>query len=108
MHVEDELRPGRDFAIAFSICVIAAAVIFSADSPGFPVLHTILNTGIALATVVLMMLFWDLGSRTGAAPVHFLAIILAVTGVLEILHVLAALEPSTGSASVNELLRALR
>ena len=108
MHVGDELKPGRDFAIALTICALAGVVIFSAASPGFPVLHTILNTGIALATAVLALLFWDLGWRTGAPRVHFLAIILAVTGVLEILHVLAALEPSTSSELVNDTLRRWR
>jgi len=107
VHVSDELRPGRDFAIALAICAVAGVVIFSAASAGFPVLHTILNTGIALATVVLALLFWDLGARTGAPRIHFLAIILAVTGVLEILHVLAALEPSTGSELVNDAMRQL-
>jgi signal transduction histidine kinase/ActR/RegA family two-component response regulator len=108
VHVSDELRPGRDFAIALITCAIAGAVIFSAASPGFPVLHTILNTGIALASAVLALLFWDLGWRTGAPRVHFLAIVLAGTAVLEILHVLAALEPSTGSEAVNETMRSLR
>ena len=108
MHVGDELRPGRDFAIALAICAIAGAVIFAAPGPGFPVLHTILNTGIALVTAVLALSFWDLGWRTAKPLVHFLAIILAVTGVLEILHVIATLEPSTASEPVNDLLRKLR
>jgi signal transduction histidine kinase/ActR/RegA family two-component response regulator len=108
MHVGDELRPGRDFAITVVVCAVASIVIFSSVTPGFPVLHTILNTGIALASVVLALLFWDIGWRTGAPLVHFLAIIVAVTGVLEILHVLAALEPSTSSESINDTLRKLR
>jgi hypothetical protein len=53
-------------------------------------------------TVVLSLLFWDLGWRTGAALVKFTAILYAVVGVLEVLHVLAALEPSSASATCNE------
>jgi signal transduction histidine kinase/ActR/RegA family two-component response regulator len=105
--VSDELRPGRDFIVAFAVCVLAAVAIFSSPGPGFPVLHTILNTGIALVTVLLALLFWDLGWRTGAPVAHFLAIVFAVTGVLEILHVIAALEPSTASEPLNAVLRVL-
>ena len=108
MDVTGELRPGRDFIIALGISVLAGVAIFSAPGPAFPILHTILNTGIALGVVAVSLLFWDLGWRTGAAPIRFLAIVYAVAGVLEILHVLAALEPSSASASLNEVLRQLR
>lgn len=108
MHVTDELRPGRDFVIALGVCALAAAAIFSAPGPAFPVLHTILNTGIALGTVVLALLFWDLGWRTGAPRAQFLSILFAVAGALEILHVLAALEPSSASAALNDAIRQLR
>ena len=108
MDVTGELRPGRDFIIALGISVLAGVAIFAAPGPAFPILHTILNTGIALGVVAVSLLFWDLGWRTGAAPIRFLAIVYAVAGVLEILHVLAALEPSSASASLNEVLRQLR
>ena len=103
-----ELRPGRDFMIALGVSALAGVAIFSAPGPTFPILHTILNTGIALGTVAVSLLFADLGWRTGAAPIRFLAIVFAVAGVLEILHVLAALEPSSASESLNEVLRSLR
>jgi signal transduction histidine kinase/CheY-like chemotaxis protein len=108
VRVFDELKPGRDFIITAAVCAIAGMAIFAAPGPGFPVLHTILNTGIALFTVVLALLFWDLGWRTGAPVVQFLAILFAITGVLEILHVLAALEPSSASEPLNDLMRRLR
>jgi signal transduction histidine kinase/ActR/RegA family two-component response regulator len=103
-----ELKPGRDLSITLAVCACAGVAIFSTPTPTFPVLHTILNSGIALVTVVLSLLFWDLGWRTGGTLVKFIAILFAVVGVLEVLHVLAALEPSSGSETFNEVLRRLR
>jgi signal transduction histidine kinase/ActR/RegA family two-component response regulator len=103
-----ELKPGRDLSITLAVCACAGAAIFSTPTPTFPVLHTILNSGIALVTVVLSLVFWDLGWRTGATLVKFIAILFAVVGMLEVLHVLAALEPSSGSETLNEILRRLR
>ena len=76
-----ELRPGRDLLITLAICAVAAVAIFTTPTDTFPILHTILNTGIALVTVVLSLLFWDLGWRTGATLVKFTAILYAVVGV---------------------------
>jgi len=106
--VTAELRPGRDFMIALGISVLGGAAIFSAPGPAFPVLHTILNTGIALGAVAVSLLFWDLGWRTRETTIRFMAIVFAVAGVLEVLHVLAALEPSSASEGLNEVLRQLR
>jgi signal transduction histidine kinase/ActR/RegA family two-component response regulator len=103
-----ELKPGRNIFIMLGVCAIAAASIFSAPGPTFPILHTILNTGIALVTVVLSLLFWDLGWRTGDPLVRFMAIIFAVAGFLEVLHVLAALEPASASEILNQVWRRLR
>ncbi len=108
MDVRAQLHPGRDFLIAFGVTALAGAAIFTAPVPGFPVLHTILNTGIALTTVALSILFWDLGWRTGETRVQFLAIVFAVAGVLEVLHVLAALEPSSAFRDLNEVVQGLR
>ena len=108
MDVKAQLHPGRDFLIAFAVTAIAGAAIFSAPGPGFPVLHTILNTGIALATVAVSLLFWDLGWRTGETRVRFLAIVFVVAGLLEVLHVMAALEPSSASEELNAVVRGLR
>ena len=108
MQDSGELKPGRDIFITLGVCAIAAASIFSAPGPAFPVLHTMLNTGIALVTVVLSLLFWDLGWRTGNSLVRFMAIVFAVAGFLEVLHVLAALEPASASEGLNEVWRRLR
>ena len=94
--------------MTLAIWAVAALAIFTTPAATFPILHTILNTGIALVTVVLSLLFWDLGWRTGGTLVRFTAILYAVVGVLEVLHVLAALEPSSASESFNEVLRRLR
>ena len=108
MQDSGELKPGRDIIIMLGVSAIAAASIFSAPGPTFPILHTILNTGIALVTVVLSLLFWDLGWRTGDPLVRFMAIIFAVAGFLEVLHVLAALEPASALESLNQVWRRLR
>ena len=73
---------------------------------GFPILHTMLNTGIALGIVVVSLLFWDLGWRTGeVAACATWPSSSPWRGVLEVLHVLAALEPSSASERVNEIMR---
>ena len=103
-----DLKPGRDFIIALAIAAAVDAAIFSAPGVEFPVLHTILNTGIALGTVAVSLLFLDLGRRIGAPLLRQMATIFAVAGVLEIMHVLAALEPASASELINELHRHLR
>ncbi len=108
MQDRGELRLGRDILITLGICAVVAAAIFSAPGPTFPILHTILNTGITVVTVILSLVFWDLGWRTGGTLVRFMAILFAVVGVLEVLHVLAQLEPASASESLNEWLRRLR
>ena len=100
--------PAATSSLLSAVTAIAGAAIFSAPGPGFPVLHTILNTGIALATVAVSLLFWDLGWRTGEIRVRFLAIVFAVAGVLEVLHVMAALEPSSASEELNAVVHGLR
>ena len=108
MQDRGELKPGRDILITLGVCAVAGAAIFSAPGPTFPILHTILNTGIAVVTVILSLVFWDLGWRTGGTLVRFMAILFAVVGLLEVLHVLAQLEPSSASESLNDTLRRLR
>ncbi|HEV8442726.1 MAG TPA: hypothetical protein VGQ27_04570, partial [Steroidobacteraceae bacterium] len=108
MDVRGELKPGRDFIITLGLTAVAAAAIFGAPGPVFPVLHTILNTGIALGTAAVSLLFWDLGWRTREPLIRYLAVVFAVAGVLEIQHVLAALDPATGSDRLNSILWGLR
>jgi signal transduction histidine kinase/ActR/RegA family two-component response regulator len=106
--VSQELKPGRDFVISLGICLVAGGMIFSTPVSSFPTLHTILNTGIALVAIVLSLLFWDLGWRTGETAVRLKGIVFAVVGVLEVAHVLAALDPSSASEPLNNLLRQYR
>src|SRR5262245_43380829 len=67
-----------------------------------------LNTGIALGIVVMSLLFSDLGWRTGDMRGRYLAIVFAIAGVLEIMHVLAALEPMLASERLNSIARQMR
>src|SRR3954467_10563865 len=106
--VTAELRPGRDFSIAIGASLVAGIGIFSAPGHAFPILHTILNTAITLATAAMSVLFRDVGWRTRAAPLRFMAIVFAVAGVLQILHVLSALEPASASEQLDQALRRLR
>jgi signal transduction histidine kinase/ActR/RegA family two-component response regulator len=106
--VSRELTPGRDFIFATAVCGVAGAAIFSAPVNGFPTLHTILNTGIALVSIVLSLQCFDLGRRTGEMPVRFDAILFAVVGALEALHVLAALDPTSASEPLNQVVRQYR
>ena len=108
LDVKTELKPGQDFLIVLFVSVLGGVAIFSAPVSGFPILHTMLNTGIALGIVIVSLLFSDLGWRTGELLVRYLAIVFAVAGVLEIMHVLAALEPSLASERVNEIIRRMR
>ena len=108
LDVKTELKPGKDFLIVLLVSVLGGVAIFSAPVSGFPILHTMLNTGIALGIVVVSLLFSDLGWRTGELLVRYLAIVFAVAGVLEVMHVLAALEPSLASERVNEIIRRMR
>ena len=108
MDVRGELRPGRDFIIALVVSVLGAAAIFSAPVNAFPVLHTILNTGIALVTVMLALLFWDLGWRTRDTLARYMAMLYGVVGFLEVLHVIAALDPSTAWQWLNGLHQRMR
>ena len=108
MDVKTELKPGQDFLIVLLVSVLGGAAIFSAPSADFPILHTMLNTGIALGIVMVSLLFSDLGWRTGEVLVRYLAIVFAVTGVLEVMHVLDAPEPSTGSEWLNDIVRRLQ
>ena len=108
MDVRGELKPGRNFIIALVVSACCALAIFSSPVDDFPVLHTILNTGIALVTVMMALLFWDLGWRTREILVRYMAIVYGVVGVLEVLHVLAALDPSTASQTFNEMHQRLR
>jgi len=107
LDVRTELKPGQDFLIVLVVSVLGGAAIYTAPGSDFPLLHTMLNTGIALGIVVVSLLFSDLGWRTGEVLVRYLAIVFAVTGVLEVMHVLDAPEPSTASAWFNEFVRQL-
>jgi signal transduction histidine kinase/ActR/RegA family two-component response regulator len=106
--VSRELKPGQNFLITLGVCLVAGAAVFSAPVSGFPTLHTILNTGIALVAIMLSLLFFDLGRRTGEAQVRFNAIVFAVVGVLEVFHALAALDPTSAYEAVNDVLRRYR
>jgi hypothetical protein len=85
-----DLKPGRDFIIALAIAAAVDATIFSAPGVEFPSC-TILNTGIALGTVAVSLLFLDLGRRIGARCCARWPPSLRWPACSKIMHVLAAL-----------------
>lgn len=86
--------------IAFGV---GSAVLLAAGRRDYPELHTILDTGIALVTGVVALLFWDLGARIEQPLLKRLAIAFGATFVLEFLHVLVIVEWSGSLAYVMEL-----
>ena len=108
MDAKAELKPGQDFLITLAVVVLGGMAILSAPGSSFANLHSMLNTGIALGIVVVSLLFSDLGWRSGEVRVRYLAIVFAVTGVLEVLHALDGLELSSASERFDSLVRELR
>ena len=101
---------GRPWAAA----IVLAAVAFTSGAllaPGpadYPQLHTILDTGIALMLGVAALLLWDMGQHDGSSFPKWLAIAFGATSVLEVIHVLVAVEWSGSLAAIAALKGFLR
>ena len=91
--------------IAFGMGI---ALLLGTGRQDYPELHTILDTGIALITGLLALLFWDTGARTEQPLYKRLAIAFGATFILEFLHVLVIVEWSGLLAFVMELRDFLR
>ena len=92
MEIRQSLIPGREmFAVAVLLLLAMAAVLMSASND-FPALHSILDTAVFLVSGVLAFLLWDLGWRTGQSLPRLEAVCFTVVAVLELLHVITALD----------------
>jgi signal transduction histidine kinase/ActR/RegA family two-component response regulator len=92
MDIKRALNPGRDmFAVLVLLLWAMAAVMLSAGT-SFPALHSILDTAVFLLSAVLAFLLWDMGRRTGQRLTRLQSASFAVVAILELLHVITALD----------------
>ncbi|HEU4780054.1 MAG TPA: ATP-binding protein, partial [Steroidobacteraceae bacterium] len=104
MDVQHSLNPGREvFAVALLLLTAMVAVILSATDD-LPALHSILDTAVFMVSAVLAFLLWDLGWRTRQLLPRLQAVVFTVVAVLELLHVITALD-FTEAPSAAVLLR---
>ncbi|HXC58531.1 MAG TPA: MASE3 domain-containing protein, partial [Steroidobacteraceae bacterium] len=71
---------------------VVTVVLIAAGRRSHPLLHTSLDTAVALTAAVLAVLLWDIGQRVDRRLPQILAITLALTAVLHFIHVLVTLE----------------
>jgi signal transduction histidine kinase/ActR/RegA family two-component response regulator len=68
-----------------------AGVVLSVGNDS-PALHSILDTGVFLLSAMIAFLLWDMGWRTGQPLARLKAVCFAVVAILELLHVITALD----------------
>src|SRR5258708_35238723 len=99
------LRCTGGVLIAFAL---AGAIVLTVGPKDYPNLHTILDTGMALLSAVLVLVLWDMGSRSDHRLYKWLATAFAVTSALQIIHVLVTVEwsgPLAFIAASHDFLR---
>ncbi len=96
MDRDADLNPRLNLAVALVLFGLGAAALLSwtfLDSPAF---HTILDTSVLLANVMLALLLLDIASRTPAVFPRLLAICFIIAGLGELGHTFAAIETLAG------------
>ena len=91
MEVRRPLIPDREILVVFALLLSAMAAVLLSVDPAFPALHSILDTGVFLLSALLAFLLWDMGWRTGQLLPRLEAMCFAVVALLELLHVITAL-----------------
>src|SRR5688572_13740257 len=97
--------PGREMFVVGMLLLLAMIAVLLSVGVDFPALHSILDTAVFIVSAVLAFLLWDIGWRTAAALPRHEAACFAVVAVLELLHVITALdfEYSPGAAVLLRL-----
>jgi signal transduction histidine kinase/ActR/RegA family two-component response regulator len=101
MEIRRALKPRRDLFAVLGLFVLVIFPVATSDSHDFPTLHTILDTCAFLLSGVLAFLLWDMGQRTGQLLARLKAVCFAVVALVELLHVLTALEVSADATIVR-------
>jgi len=76
----------------FALLLCAMVTVVVVPDTFFPALHPILDTGVFLLSALLAFLLWDLGWRAGQLLPRLKAVCFTVVAVLELLHVITALD----------------
>jgi PAS domain S-box-containing protein len=98
-------RSALQLLVAFGLTSAALLAIGRKD---YPDLHTILDTGECLLSGVLAWQFWDASQRIGRPFLAWIAISLAITSSLELVHVLITVEWSGPLAPIAQAESVLR
>jgi signal transduction histidine kinase/CheY-like chemotaxis protein len=104
MDIRRALRSRRELFTAVVLLLLALAAVVLPEGSDFPALHSILDTGVFLLSAMIAFLLWDMGWRTGQPLARLTAWCFAVVALLELLHVLTALDFS-GAPDFALLLR---
>jgi signal transduction histidine kinase/ActR/RegA family two-component response regulator len=84
--------PGRELLAVVALPLVAMGAAVLSSSTDFPALHSILDTAIFLLSAVIGFLLWDMGWRTGQLLPRLKAVCFSVVALLELLHVITALD----------------
>jgi len=82
----------RSSAAVLIVFALTSGALLGTQRADYPDLHTILDTGVSLLSVVLAWQLWDTGTRVRRPFLTWLGISFAVTSFLELLHVLVTVE----------------
>ena len=74
------------------LLLLALAVVVLPVGSDFPALHSILDTGVFLLSAMIAFLLWDMGWRTGQLLARLKAVCFLIVAILELLHVITALD----------------
>lgn len=100
---EKSLYVKRSAAAVLIVAGLTGTALFAAGRANYPNLHTALDTAMCMLAGILALLLWDLGSRTSLPFTKWLAACFALTGLVDLLHVLVAVEWSGTLATITEM-----
>ncbi|WP_235524432.1 PAS domain-containing protein [Caulobacter sp. Root655] len=89
-------------------CALIGVALLTIGPGNYPELHTVLDTGMALLSVVLALMLWDTGEHLQSEVARRLAIGFAATALMELVHILVAIEWSGVFATISAAKGALR